>query len=293
MKTRDRILSLIIASLFTGVAVIAVVVFLHKSKTDPLTAARANAKMPVSLVAAESKTINYVIGASGQLQEAERVTLTARIPQTVTSVNVNVGDKITKGQVLMEFQQKTIKALAEEAKAYLNKENSELDYSRLTYQRLLNLYERNLIAKAELETADRKVKESQWEHSMALRKLEEAMQSLDYTTVKSPVTGIVLEKKINYGETPKVNDPVFTLGVIDHVFMKAAVAEERLSSIHLNQKADIFLDSFRNEIFEGDIVKIDPNVNPATRTFIAYIRILNNDFKLVPGLTGFARIKGL
>jgi RND family efflux transporter MFP subunit len=80
------------------------------------------------------------------------------------------------------------------------------------------------------------------------------------------------------------------LGIIDKIYMLAKVAEEKISYVHQNMTAEVLFDSFPNDPLKGIIAKIDPNTDPKTRTFIAYVEIPNRDLKLTPGLTGFTRI---
>lgn len=291
MSNRKRLLSLIILVVLIGIGITIVIVISHMLKTDPSKAMRVHGKMPVRLAKAKVETIKDIIGASGQTQEFEKVTLIDRISQPATSVKFNLGDKVERGQILIEFEKKVIKAIVDEAKESLNKTKTNLEYSKLNYNRLLTLYNQNLIAKAELEKAEEQVKEAQWKYSSAIRQLEKALQDLNYTTVRSPVKGIVLERLINPGETPKLDTPIITLGIIDSIFMTAKVAEDKISYVHLKQPAEILFSSFPNEVFKGEIAKIDPNTDPKTRTFTAYMKIPNTNLKLTPGLTGFARIE--
>lgn len=291
MSNRSKILGLIIAITVMCIVIALVFVISHMIRTDPKRAILVHGKMPVKLSQAKIETIHDIIGASGQTQEFERVILTARITQPVVSVRVKIGDKVKKGQILVEFEKKLLKAIINEAKESLNKSMTNLDYKKLNYNRLLNLYNQNLIAKAELEKADEQVKIAQWEYSQAIHQSEKAMQDLDYATVKSSITGIILEKSINPGETPKLDAPLVILGIIDDIFMMAKVAEDKISYVQLNQEVEVSFDSFRNEVFKGTVTKIDPVTEPKTRTFIAYIKIHNKGLRLTPGLTGFARIK--
>ena len=291
MVNRTKFLSLIIGVILVGVGITAVVVVSHMFKTDPRKAMLVHGKMPVRLTQAKVETINDVIGASGQTQEIEKVTLTAKISQPVVSVKIKLGDRVKKGQVLIEFDKKMMTAVVNEAKESVSKTKSNFDYSKLNYDRLLNIYNQNLIAKAELEKADQQVKVAQWEYSSALRQLEKAKQDLNFAIVSSPIIGIVLERPINPGEIPKVDEPLVTLGEIDNIFMLAKVPENKISYVHLKQQAEVVLDSFLNDVFKGEIVKIDPNTDPKTRTFVAYIKIPNRNLKLTPGLTGFSKVK--
>jgi RND family efflux transporter MFP subunit len=290
MSRRRKFVVLILAAAFVAFTVTVFIVISHMVRTDPSKARLVHAKMPVTLSPVKLQTINYVIGASGQTQELETAILTARIAQPVTSVKVKIGDRVHRGQVLLEFEQKLMNAFVNQAKNHLAEAATNLDYSRLNYQRLSNLYKQNLIAKVDIEKADELVKSAEHEYATAQHQLEKARQDMNFTVVRSSVTGIILERTVNPGETPRMDAHLVTLGIIDDVFMMAKVAEDKISYISLKQEAEVLFDSFPNITFKGEIVKIDPNTDPKTRTFIAYLRILNKDLKLMPGLTGFSRI---
>jgi RND family efflux transporter MFP subunit len=290
MSKKAVAVGLIVALICLSVAVVLFFVISHMIKTDPSKARLVNGRMPVTLAPAKMRDFNYVIGASGQTQEFEKVSLTAKVNQPVEAVNIKIGDIVQKEQVLVKFQQRVLKAIVDQAKSAVTRSKTDLDYSRLNYQRFLNLYNQNLIAKVELEEADQRVKTAEFGYFTALRELEKAVQDLGYAIVKSPTAGIVLDNPITVGEVPKLEQSLVSLGIIGKIFMLAKVAEEKISYVHLKMTAEVLFDSFPNEPIRGEITKIDPNTDPKTRTFIAYIEISNKDLKLTPGLTGFARI---
>jgi RND family efflux transporter MFP subunit len=290
MRKKAVAIGLIIGLLCISVVVLLCFVIYHMVKTDPTKARLIKGKMPVSLAAAKMENIHYVIGASGQTQEFKKVNLTAKVDQPVAAVSVKIGDIVQQGQVLVRFRERLLEAIVDQAKSDLSMARSELYYSKLNYERFLKLYNQKLIAKVELEEADQRVKRAEYEYSSAVRKIETALQDLDYATVRSPCGAIILDNPVTVGEIPKLNGPLLSIGVIDDIYMLAKVAEEKISYVHLKMNAEVLFDSYPNDAFKGEITKIDPNTDPQTRTFIAYIEIPNKDLRLTPGLTGFARI---
>jgi len=81
------------------------------------------------------------------------------------------------------------------------------------------------------------------------------------------------------------------LGAIDTVLMAAKITEEKIHSAQLGLPAEVTFPAFPSETFQGKVFKIDPNIDPVTRTFTAYIQINNRDRRLKPGLSGFAHIQ--
>src|SRR5256714_10375696 len=80
-------------------------------------------------------------------------------------------------------------------------------------------------------------------------------------------------------------------GFLNLVLMAAKIPEKKMHSLQLGLPAEITFPAFPSEVFKGTVAKIDPNIDPITRTFTTYIKIENPDFRIKPGLSGFARIR--
>jgi len=131
---------------------------------------------------------------------------------------------------------------------------------------------------------------AQSENDNAKYNLNRVKYNINYLQMKSPVTGVILERTVNPGETPPLRNPLFTVGIIDPIFMIAKVPEQNVGDVSIGQKVEVVFDAYPNLTYEGKIFKIDANVDIQTRTFLTYIEIPNRDLKLKPGLTGFSRI---
>jgi len=107
----------------------------------------------------------------------------------------------------------------------------------------------------------------------------------------SPLDGIVLERLVNPNEFTKPGQVIMKLGVLNTVLMAAKITEEKMHSVQLGLPAETTFPAFPSEVFKGTVAKIDPNIDPITRTFTTYVKIENPDFRLKPGLSGFARIR--
>ena len=115
--------------------------------------------------------------------------------------------------------------------------------------------------------------------------------NLANTRFTSPAPAIVLLRNINPGEITTVGNEAFKLGIIEPIYMVAQVSQEKIGAIHLGMTANVTTDGFPGVVFTGQVVKIDGNVNDATRTFGVYISIANHELRLIPGITGYARLE--
>ncbi len=329
-------------------------------QTSPTVARKVGYPMPVRVVAAEQVTLTESIGANGEVQPIALDTLTARMSTVVQKVEVDLGDLVVRGQVLMQYDRDVLRAalataqagMAEAAagrertlrqfqrikasyeqglfaatmatvRSTLEQATADVARAELYCTRIKAIYEQKLLPKIELEKAqaaldeaktrqkqaDEKLlrakkdlqldlekaqaalEEARFQHKRAEEGLLGAKKNLQMASVVSPVTGIIMDRQINVGETPRLNQPLFTIGQIDQVLVEAQLSEEHISELYINQSATLTFTAFPRDTFEGEITKIKPVTDPKTRTFLVYTKAPNPHLKLKPGLTSFVRLK--
>jgi RND family efflux transporter MFP subunit len=343
---------------FLGIAVF--LVGNHLIKTAPSIARKVNAPIPVQVAVAQESRLREIIGANGEVRPIEIVNLTATLATRVEKVMVDQGDRVTRGQVLIEFDrdllEATLKAaqnsadraegemertkqqyrrvravydqgfssaLVRAARATLDQADGSLERATQQFKRIKAVYDQGLLPKVELEKAQAELEKAKADQSkaeeMLLRarkdtqneleraEMELAKAKADYSKAEemlaraekdlqsarlvAPVSGVVMERLINPGETPSMNQKLLTIGEIGQVLVEAKVAEERVGDIRLNLPATVTLNAFPNDALKGKVVRIKPVTDPDTKTFLVYVEVPNPDLRLIPGLTAFIRVE--
>ncbi len=133
-----------------------------------------------------------------------------------------------------------------------------------------------------------------------------ALQLLDVqmakTVVYAPITGVVLSRNLEVGETIPQGGPVFKIADLSQVELTVYISEDRYGELHLGQVVEISVDSFPNEIFTGTIAAIADEAEFTPRNvqtvdgrkstvFAVTIVVPNPDGKLKPGMPADARIQ--
>ncbi|MFQ5455641.1 MAG: efflux RND transporter periplasmic adaptor subunit [Nitrospirota bacterium] len=289
MKKAIKILTVVILSavfIYIGMEVA-----IHMIRTDAKKARLVNADIPVQTVATKVTTLTEVIGAGGEITPSSMINLTAKVSTTIKTITVDIGDLVTPEQILVEFDSELLEAAFNSARDNVKKAEAELKNSRVNLKRVSSLHAQEFISVVELENAKIGLDAKKAQYSEARYKMVQTRKDLENAILRSPISGIVIERPANSGEIPKYNQLLMTLARIDVVMMAANIAEEKIGEIHIGQKAEVTFNAFPEEIFRGEITKIDPVANPSTRTFRAYIKMANSDLRLKPGMTGFVRIK--
>lgn len=261
----------------------------HKIRKNYVTAREVHAPIPVKVLSVKKRELSHIIGAQGNAKEFVDVKIIAKIEAPVKSVKVNIGEIVRPKQLLIEFDGTVLLSQLASAKTSLSKASTVLDNSRLNLQRTKELFDQKLVAKVELENAEQNYSTAQAEFDNATYNLTKIKNDVNYLRIKSPITGVIIDRTVNPGEVPAMNSPLLTLGQIDTIFMVAKVPEQNLGDIMPGQKVEVVFDAYPNLTYAGKIYKIDPNINTETRVFLTYIAIDNKKLRVKPGIAGFSR----
>lgn len=249
---------------------------LHLVSTDQLQARKVGLPIPVEALPAAVSPLHLTIGASGVMQPDTTITLTARVSARVLAVPVDLGDVIKRDDVIVNLDARLFTA---------NLASAEFasEHAAKQLQRLETLEAKGYGAPADTEKA-------RADAAAARQAVVQSGIDLANTSVISPAPAVVLSRTVNPGENAKLDQELFQLGTIDNVLMLALVSEDKVGFVHLGMQGEVGTDAFPGETFIGKVVKIDARVSTTTRTFGVYIRIANNQLRLKPGITGYARL---
>jgi membrane fusion protein, multidrug efflux system len=279
------ILLLLIAG---GLAVVAVV---YKLRNDPKTARLVHGPMPVEAVKAAVKTLQITVGASGQVLQFATVNVTSRITSNAQKIPVNIGDLITNGKELLQADRRPFEAALAEAESRVASSQTLIEKDAKDLEAMKDLLSKGLAAVIEVQQAQIALDQAKADLALAQKQLVDSRLDLEFTTLTSPVNGIVLARFVNPNERFQVNQVLMQLGDLDKVYFLANVQEEMIGYISSGQNAEVTFPSFPSATFTGTVEHIDPRTDPKTRTFTAYITIPNKSLQLKPGISGFARIR--
>lgn len=272
-----------------GVLVFTTIV--HLIDTTPSKARLLRAPAPVETVPVRRQNLDEVIGGSGSIEQAQTVQLTSQITAQVVEVPVKIGDIVKKGDLLARWDDRLIQATLEANRAYVDANNIKIKDETRQVERHKALQQKNMGTPLELEKSEMSLADAKESLAKATLSLRQAEIDLEHVRMSSPLDGLVLERLVNPGENTHRDQIVMKIGSLNNVLLAAKMSEEKMHSIQLGLPAEASFPAFPGERFDGKVVKIDPNIDPITRTFTTYVEIENRDFRLKPGLSGFARVR--
>jgi HlyD family secretion protein len=294
---------------------------------------------PSQLGTAQVGDIARSVVATGKVQPITEVEVKSKASGIVTKLNTDINQRVHVGQVLAQLDQQEIldqvaaqKAQLEAAQANLRSAQAAVTYDRVAAQAPdLPDWERNWHRAAEMEksgvlskqTADQaqqqylsaantrdravaqitvdaaKQRQAQSQVAQAEASLKQLEEQLSYTTITSPIDGVVLSRDVQMGDAVSsilvlgsTATLVMTLGDTHEVYVKGKVDESDIGKVYLGQAARIKVQSFPDRTFSGRVTKIAPlgvekdNVT----TFEVQISIDNPGGELKANMTANAEI---
>ena len=245
------------------------------------------------------------ITATGVLSALVTVQVGAQVSGRITSISVDFNSPVKKGQLIARLDPVLYQAGVDQARAnwvaakaqVAKAEVQELDGKR-QYDRTVQLKARELMSQADLETAEATWRAAvaqtgtargQLEQSRA--SLKQAEENLAYTSIYSPIDGVVISRSIDVGQTvaSALQAPtLFTIAEdLRRMQVDTSVAEADVGKLHDGMEATFIVDAYPAEKFSGRVRQIRnaPQTVQNVVTYDAVIDVANPDLKLKPGMT--------
>jgi membrane fusion protein (multidrug efflux system) len=226
--------------------------------------------IPVEVTTIKTGDISDFILLSSNLETEVMADVFSRVQGIVEGIYKEEGSYVKKGDVMLSLEAKEYE-LAEE------KANVEYQQQLSNYKRLEAMHEKNLLSDDEFEKAKFTMEGAkiQW---------DEAKLNLDYTKIKSPITGRVGERLTKQGARIQPTDKLFSVVDNSQVIAVVYVPEKHLNKLEIGQKAIIYSENLKDTHFKGWIKRISPVVDPASGTFKVTVGVENTNNMLRPGM---------
>ena len=261
------------------------------------------AAMPVDMAPASRHEVIDYVTVVGNLIGQATVDVVPRVGGRIDSIPVKLGDRVTRGQTIAKIEDDQIKeqinqrmASLEVNKANVTQRESDAKLAETIFQRMKVQYDRDLLSKQLLEDAEAKYNTAVSNVGVAKAQLVQMQSSVDElkitlanTTVTSPVDGFVSKRVLDQGAFAGANTVILSVVDIGIVRMVANLVEKDVKRVQPGVSALVEVDAFPGEQFTGQVSRVAPVFDPATRTAPMEIEVPNPGFRLKPGM--YARVR--
>ncbi|MBM3300315.1 MAG: efflux RND transporter periplasmic adaptor subunit [Deltaproteobacteria bacterium] len=251
--------------------------------------------MKVGAMAVDRGPITIGLQVSGMMKFAANTTLSAEVSAQVESIEVEDGQLVAAGQILLKLDQTKIKEAAEQASANLKRDEASLSFSRSELERNKGLFESGSVSHSVYEqklTAYQNAV-SQVDADRAL--LARAREDLKKTQVTSPVSGVLSKRYVEKGDWVSEGKRLFQISDYQRIYLEAFITDLDVGKLSVKkirsegENAEVTLDAYPGETFSGRLTYIEPVAND-NRLFEIRIYVKNADMRLLQGMVGRGRI---
>lgn len=242
---------------------------------------------------------------SGSLVPQTRVAVMSRLPGTLATVRVDVGEPVRAGQVLAELDARELDAQVDAAaaavdvaRAALEAADAALASAQLEHDRTATLFEGGAVPRQRVDAADTALRSATAQRALAAASLAQAEAShrrsrevRSDATITAPADGVVVERNYDAGSLVGPGDrPVFVVADLTTLRLQAGVSELEAGRLRVGMPARITVQARPGDTFEGQVTTIAPEVDARNRHFAVEVRTRNRDGALLSGMYGVARI---
>jgi HlyD family secretion protein len=294
---------------------------------------------PSKLAKVDRADLAKSVVATGKVEPITKVEIKSKASGIVKKLLVDAGDRVKRGQVLAELDKDEIEAHVAQAKAQEDAAEASLRATEADMERakvdaegpdvptLKRAYERaqgmakegvvsvsalddaqrayelavnkQNVAKAQLQVLHAKIGQAQAQVAQDRANLKQLEEQYSYTTVESPIDGVVLSRDVEVGDAVSSilvlgssATLIMTLGDVSEVYVKGKVDESDIGKVYLGQPARIKVESFKDKSFNGKVTKISPMgvEKDNVTTFEVRVSINNPGGELKAAMTANAEI---
>jgi len=249
--------------------------------------------------------ITAIITATGTVNPVVSVQVGSQVSGKITQLMADFNSVVTKGQVLATIDQQPFQARVSQARAALRSGRGNLakaknmaNQRKLELNRMTTLLRQQFVSQADFDLAATNFRDAQAQVEIVQAQVDQAVATLasteldlGYTTIYSPVNGIVVSRNVDVGQTVAASFQTPTLFVIaqdlTQMQVNANVSESDIGGVAEGKQANFRVDAYPKQFFEGTVTQVR-NAPISIQNVVTYdvvITVDNRALKLKPGMT--------
>ena len=245
----------------------------------------------------ETGSVSVNVTATGSLNAITTVQVGAQVSGIVSKLFVDFNSVVKKGQVIALLDTTLLYATVRDAQAAVAKAKVQVELTKNQFARIDTLYHAKVSSKNDYDIAFGNYGTAKADLQAAMATLDHERTNLKYCTIKAPVSGTVISRNVDVGQTVISSFNAVTLFTIakdlTQMQVLANVDEADIGLVKVDQQAVFTVDAFPYEVFKGHVaqVRLQPVMVQNVNNYIVVINVANPDLKLLPGLTATTTIQ--
>ncbi|PKO72728.1 MAG: efflux RND transporter periplasmic adaptor subunit [Betaproteobacteria bacterium HGW-Betaproteobacteria-14] len=244
----------------------------------------------------EKGDLTQAVSANGTLNPVVLVNVGTQVSGTVRKLYVDFNAQVKAGQPLLEIDQSLLAAQARQSEASLKSSEAALDLAVANEQRMKSLLAEEYVSQQDYDVARQVLKSARAAVAQARAQRDKDGVNLGNTVIRSPVSGVVVDRQVDIGQTVAASFQTPTLFKIAQDLTEMQIyttfAEADIGSIRVDQPVRFNVDAFPNRSFRGKVkqIRLNPTTQQNVVTYNVVVAVDNPEQILLPGMTAYVNI---
>jgi HlyD family secretion protein len=245
----------------------------------------------------EMGDLRVVVTATGTLGADTTVQVGTQVSGIIDKILVDFNSIVRKGQVVALLDTTYLAAAVEDASSSMYRAQVQVNLTKRNYDRNKQLYDEKVIAQFDYDQSLSDYETAQGNARSAKSALTRAKINLKYATIVAPVSGVVISRNVDRGQTVAASFSTPTLFAIANDLTKmqvqASIDEADIGKILVGQDVSFTVDAYPELSFNGTVrqIRLQPVVLQNVVNYTVIIDVPNPDLKLMPGMTANITVK--
>lgn len=242
-------------------------------------------------------TIAQTVSANGTLNPVTLVSVGTQVSGTITELYADFNDQVQAGQVLMKLDDALLRAALQQSEANYASAQSALQLAKNDVERIAPLAKEGFVSQQELDQTRQALKDAQAKVAQTRAQVEKDSTNLGYAVIRSPVSGVVVSRAVDKGQTvaASFNTPeLFKIARdLREMQIDAYFAEADIGYITVGMPVTFRVDAFTGKRFKGSVkqIRLNPKTESNVVSYNVVVAVENPEGKLLPGMTAYVDIK--
>ena len=240
-------------------------------------------------------SVSVSVSATGTVNPVNQVTVGSQVSGILQKVLVDFNDHVTAGQVLATIDPRNYESALQQAQANLASIQATLNQDKLTAARADTLHSSGLMAYSDYLQAQTAYQLDEAKLAQVQASLDQAQTNLAYTTITAPMSGIIVARKVDPGQTVAASfaaPELFNIADLSLMQVEVSIDEADVGKLDTGLTATFNVDAYPESTFTGKLVQVrnEPVVVSNVTTYIGIVRVANPGLLLKPGMTANVKI---
>lgn len=240
--------------------------------------------------------ITQTVSANGTLNPVVLVNVGTQVSGTVKKLYADFNDRVKRGQILVELDDSLFQAQVKQSEANVSSAEASLALASANAVRTRDLFAQEYVSKQELDQSEQALRAAQAQLALSKAQLQKDRTNLGYTVIRSPVSGVVVDRQIDVGQTVAASFQTPTLFKIAQdlrqMQIDSSFAEADVGDIRESQLVRFTVDAFPSRSFQGRVkqIRLNPTTQQNVVTYDVVVSVNNPEEILLPGMTAYVNI---